>query len=234
MLDQVGTLYSAYWNRFSYSLLLTKRVLILFSISALITALVNLGALGTVFVVRRQIKLGYSQFAGLRTVASVRVPDEGAVAAGDREPDEMVQVDLSVTPATPPLFAADTALGPAPPLGALGPSGRSSLVRLPSSASHSSRASRLPSRARVRALAVDKDAGLGHERAKNLQRLQRAEADLITTGVAMGLLSVSVAVLAIWTAVLVMNFESFTWTAYEVALLGGTWIYSFIQAVSIT
>ncbi len=230
-LAEATELYSAYMSRIDYSLVLTRRVLILFSIAALITALVNCGALGTVFIVRRQIKLGYTQFAGLRTAASILVADDtGRPAPALLEEQEMAQVGLSVTPATPAL-QQDAPVADPP----LGGARRPSLIRLPSSSSHVSQPSRAPSRAKVRALATQEDGGLRRERAKNLQRLQRAEADLLTTGVAMAALSVSVAVLGIWTIVLIPKYETgISWAAYETALLGGTWIYSFIQAVSIT
>lgn len=231
LVNTATNLFSTYVNRIDYSILSIKRVLILFVIAALITALVNCGALGTVFIVRRQIRLGYTHFAGLRTVASIRLPEQ----AGPPSPvlgqaEEMGQVDFSVTPATPSLRHT-AQLGGAPG----GPSRRSSLIRPPSSSlSQSPHPSRPPSRARVRALAVQEDGGISRERAKNLQRLQRAEADLITTGVAMTLLSLCVAALGIWTIALIPKYGTVSWATYETALLGGTWIYSFINAVSIT
>ena len=240
-------LFSAYVNRIRYSVALTRQVLILFSISALITALVNVGALGTILIVRRQIKLGYAHFAGLRTATEIPVLDEPVGWPGPgggllAPPCEMAEVGVSVTPATPalrndlPLPAMED--GPAGP-----PRRRPSLIRLPSSPSHVSQASagpspngsRAPSRARVRAMAAQEESGgLGRERAKNLQRLQRAEADLVTTGVAMIVLSVSVGALGIWTIVLLPRYETVAWAPYEMALLGGTWIYSAINAASLS
>ena len=220
-MEHLGALFSAYFVRIKFLILVVQRVLIVASSTALMAAAVNCAALGTVLIVRRQIKFSYSQCAGFISSASAFSRSD----AGPPPPSfaAAAPFGVSVTPASPPLGPA-----PAPP-GAVVPAQPASLT--PSLMTEPSRS---PSRADVRALATRSDGGVGRERAKHLQRLQRAETDLVTTGATMILLAVALAVHGLWSIPIIPHLHMISADVYEAALLAGTWIYALINVVSLT
>jgi hypothetical protein len=218
-------LFASFMDRFSFSHALIFRTLVLFVISALINTAVNCGALGTLLVVRRQIKLGYTASAAFQPRKSSLLP-----TTEDVHPTARVKLDTNLE-----VGVADDSLkkhssfsdpvGVCSPLEARQP--RQTRLTAPSPI-------RIPSRSKIRALAAQRSGGVQGERAKNLQRLQRVEADLITTGVAMLALSICLAVQGLWSITLLAHFSEASPATVEAAVLLATWIYAVINAVSVS
>ncbi|KAK4047027.1 hypothetical protein OIO90_006348 [Microbotryomycetes sp. JL221] len=227
-----------------------RALLIFFAIFPILTFLVDLGAFGLLFTVRRQIKSTYgrynknllqgdefeivscpSQFKASGDLESPR----GSVSNG---PHQASSIGLVITEASRIEESRSVTI----PLGTGDPtsSHTNSLMSqiVPSVATTGAKAPQkqegLPSRARVRQLAVTEQGNAVGERAKGLARLQKAEMDLLITACSMSAMSVSFVALCIWVAVSLDEILSLPPFASEASVVLATYVFVIIATVTVT
>ena len=220
-----ATLFASFINHFAFSHALIYRTLVLFVISALINTAANCGALGTLLIVRRQIKLGYAASAAFRSRMSSLLP-----ATEDIHSTARIELNTNIVVGAADSFS-EKHFSFTDPGGVSSPLETRQVRHTQPTAPSPIR---LPSRSKIRALAAQKAGGMQGERTKNLQRLQRVETDLITTGMAMGALSVCLAAQGLWSITLLPHFSTANPATIEAAVLSAIWIYAVINAVSLS
>ncbi|ORY92682.1 hypothetical protein BCR35DRAFT_6005 [Leucosporidium creatinivorum] len=204
--ERATTLWSQYFEDLRAAVDYTYFLLIVFSITPFLTLVVNLASFGLLFAVRRQIKQNRANL--LSSGCGLPPSMEGDIEAS------CAPVSISLAPATslPPtntssIKETDYYLTP-PVTSTLPPRSHSPIPSLASEGGRQDR--RAPSRADLRAMAVDKHGGALGERARSLAQLHRAEVDLLLTGLTVGALSLSFGVLSAWVAANLLNYS--TWS----------------------
>ncbi|KAI5477105.1 hypothetical protein MNV49_006833 [Pseudohyphozyma bogoriensis] len=193
----------------------TLGLLVIFTFSGFVTAMVNVASLFLIIVVRRQINVSLRN--NFRT--TITVPDFAPLShSTEPDSDPARSVDgsapvvinlLPATPVPPPHWTSvvedDLPANPTS-TGTTTHSRRSSLggggglpVGGNGSGTKSKRSSRSISRAQVRHLAHGTE-GIASEHAKQIMNLQRAEMDLMITGGSTGVFSLAITILSIYMA----------------------------------
>ncbi|GAA5983182.1 hypothetical protein JCM11641_006838 [Rhodosporidiobolus odoratus] len=262
--DELATSMAQHWSAFmayARSTLQSMEILVLtFAASASLTALTNLGGIALLLLVRRQIRSNISNFGAhsafqvptLGADASQReksashgVRNTGSHSAGgdsafSQDPVFLSTrsgagggIILSLIPATPRVAQEEPT-----PRCSEEPSSRKSSMQMSALASDAGssqgKKTKAPSRAQIRRLAGQEAGGVAAAQAKNLQQLQRAEADLFITCCSNSATSIAFIGLSSWVYTILSQTRSLTWAQIEVAVFAGSWIFAGIHAIALS
>lgn len=205
-LAELATLeWSEYIEDLDIAVNYTYYLLLVFSITPFLSLLTNLASFALLFTVRRQIKQNRAHLLS----SGYGLPPS---MEGDLEANGAPVTSISLAPASSLPPTNDSSIKETdyhltlPNVSTLPPRSHSPIPSIASEGG-GGQDRRAPSRAELRALAVDKQGEALGESAKSLAQLHRAELDLIITGISVGILSLSFGALSAWVAASILKYS---------------------------